>query len=296
MEYIQPRQLFIITGMSGAGKSTALRVFEDQQYFAVDGLPINVCPEVAAIMEREPMRHYPGMAMGLDLRQSDFLKEFNSSLERLERLNLVIKIIFLDADDKTLIRRYASTRRPHPLEINGMGLENAIVKERELLRPLREKADIVIDSSECSIHELRRTLLRRVLHQDGSKHSLRVNVISFGFKYGIPNDSDMVFDLRFLDNPYFIDTLRPLSGKDKPVVEYIFGNRISVELRQKILDLLFFALEQMEIEGRYRLTIAFGCTGGRHRSVAMAEEIAQTLRQTGYTVIVQHRHLEEDVK
>lgn len=289
----QNSQLFIITGLSGAGKSTVLRVFEDLRYFAVDGLPPAVAPDVARIMSRSPVRDMPGMALSMDMRQKNSVQEFRQTIKKLLGLNLRVRLIFLEADDEAVMRRYAATRRPHPLE-NGGGLESAIAEEKELLAPIRDMADLVINTTDFSIHDLRRNIQRLFTGDIHAARLLRINVISFGFKYGIPSDSDFMFDLRFLDNPYFVEKLKPLSGKDKAVSDYIFNNPEAQEFKRKLLDFMAFCLKLMEKEGRYRVTIAFGCTGGRHRSVAMAEEIAQALRQAGYVVSVGHRHLNRD--
>lgn len=295
-EAVEPKRLYIVSGLSGAGKSTALRVFEDLNYFAVDGLPAGLAPDVAAIMERAPMRHFPGMAIGMDLRQDDFLSEFKGAMEKLRGLNLKTRLLFLEADNRALLLRYAATRRPHPLERKGLGLEAAAEAERRLLAPLREKADLVIDSTDFSIHDLRRVIQKDVAPREEGAKNTRVNVLSFGYKYGIPGDADFVFDLRFLDNPYFIDKLRPLSGKDKAVADYVLNNPLAREFKKKAMDLLSFSLRQMEDEGRYRVTAAFGCTGGRHRSVAMAEEFARLLREADYPVTLEHRNLHKDVE
>ncbi|MBD5627185.1 MAG: RNase adapter RapZ [Desulfovibrio sp.] len=282
----------IVTGLSGAGKSTALRVFEDLRYLAVDGLPASLAPEMAAMMQRDSMRHFKGIALGMDIRQGNFPEELHAALSELARMGIRPQLLFLEADDKTLMRRYAATRRPHPLEREGMGLEAALRAERERLEPLRGMADLVLDTSRFSIHDLRRAIQKRWSSEGGSGRTLRVNIMSFGFKYGIPHEADMVFDLRFLPNPYFVEDLRPLSGKDKPVADYVFASPEAREYGAKLLDLLLFLLPLMESEGRYRVTIALGCTGGRHRSVAMAEHLAQGVRQAGYPVSLEHRHLE----
>ena len=275
-------QVCIVTGLSGADKSTALKVFEDMGHFVVDGLPVSLVMEMVDMMSRPSMSHFKGIALGMDLRQSNFVEDINDCLSMLAGKNIRPMLLFLEANNQELIRRYASTRRPHPLEREGMGLEAALLAERSSLRPLREMADLVIDTSRFSIHDLRRGKLR----------AIRVNVISFGFKYGVPREADLVFDLRFLANPYFVDELRPMSGKDKPVADYVFNSPHAREYRDKLVDLLFFMLPLMEAEGRYRITVAVGCTGGRHRSVAMAEEILQALRQADYPAFLEHRHLE----
>ncbi|MDR3357965.1 MAG: RNase adapter RapZ [Desulfovibrio sp.] len=282
----------IVTGLSGAGKSTALQVFEDLNYFAVDGLPANLSPEMANMMKLHPMSHFRGIALGMDMRQSNFLGEINEALSALSERGVRPWLIFLEARTQELIRRYATTRRPHPLERKGMGLEAALTLERESLAPLRELADIVIDTTKFSVHDLRRAIQKRWSGHQSKLRAVRVNVISFGFKYGVPREADIVFDLRFLPNPYFIEELRQLCGKDKAVSDYVFATEKAVEFSEKLNDLLCFMLPMMETEGRYRVTVALGCTGGRHRSVAMAEEIAQTLRQADYPVSLEHRHLE----
>ena len=288
----RPVQVCIVTGLSGAGKSTAVQVFEDLRYFAVDGLPASLAPEMAAMMERPSMSHFMGIALGMDMRQSNFPDEINDALSVMAAKGIRPLLLFLEADAQELMRRYATTRRPHPLEREGMGLEAALAAERNRLRPLREMADLVIDTSRFSIHDLRRSIQKRWSGNKDKLRAIRVNVISFGFKYGVPREADTVFDLRFLPNPYFVEELRPLCGKDKAVAEYVFASPSAVEFRKKLLDLLFFMLPLMEAEGRYRITIAVGCTGGRHRSVAMAEELSQALRQADYPTSLEHRHLE----
>ncbi|MDR3320765.1 MAG: RNase adapter RapZ [Desulfovibrio sp.] len=287
-------QVCIVTGLSGAGKSTALQVFEDLYYFTVDGLPASLALEMANMMKLHPMAHFKGIALGMDMRQSDFLGEINDALSAMSHQGIRPLLIFLEAKTQEIIRRYATTRRPHPLERKGLGLEAALVLERDSLKPLRDLADIVIDTTRCSVHDLRRSIQKRWSGNQGKLRAVRVNVISFGFKYGVPREADIVFDLRFLPNPNFVEELRPLCGKDKAVSDYIFAAEKVVEFRRRLIDLLCFMLSMMEAEGRYRVAVAVGCTGGRHRSVAMAEEIVQALRQADYPVSLEHRHLELD--
>lgn len=268
-----------------------MRAFEDMRFFTVDGLPASLAPDMAAMLDKTGMGHFHGMAIGMDLRQENFLSEFNQSLRKMRENGISPRVIFLEADYHDLVRRYASTRRPHPLERKGLALEAAIESEKEFLRPLRNMADLVVDSTGFSIHDLRREILRHIKTEGEHVHALRVNVLSFGFKHGVPSDSDFVFDLRFLPNPYFVDELKPLSGKDCEVAEYIFSYPQAKQYKEKIEDMLAFILPIMEEEGRFRVTVAFGCTGGRHRSVAMAEYLAQALRQFDYPVMVEHRHI-----
>ncbi|WP_300803035.1 RNase adapter RapZ [uncultured Desulfovibrio sp.] len=281
----------IVTGLSGAGKSTALGVFEDLGYFTVDGLPAALAPDMVALMTRPSMSRYKGMALGMDIRQSAFLEDINMALSQMTGDGYRPMLLFLEATPHELMRRYATTRRPHPLEREGLGLEEALAAERERLAPLRESADLVVDTSRFSIHDLRRAIQKRWRAKEKLR-AIRVNVLSFGYKYGVPREADMVFDMRFLPNPYFEAALRPLSGKDKAVADYVLQSSGAQEFFQKLRDLLFFMLPLMESEGRYRVSIAIGCTGGRHRSVAVAEELTQALRQADYTATVEHRHLE----
>ena len=285
-----PVQVCIVTGLSGAGKSTALRVFEDLRYFTVDGLPAGLAVEMVEMMRRGSMERFRGMALGMDMRQQDFLEELNVALAQLSEHGVRPILLFLEAGAQELMRRYATTRRPHPLEREGMGLEDALHEERTRLAPVREMADLVIDTSRFSIHDLRRAIQKR--WTSGKLRAIRVNVISFGFKYGVPREADFVFDLRFLPNPYFVEKLRPLSGKDKAVRDYVFASEAAQEFEKKLFDLVRFMLPQMEAEGRYRVAIAVGCTGGRHRSVATAEALFQMLRQADYPASIEHRHLE----
>lgn len=285
-------KLLIVTGLSGAGKSSALSVLEDLGYFTIDGLPASLAPEVAAIMKRDPMQAYPGMAIGMDLRQDNFLDELSRAMTSLKDMGFDVSLLFLEANTDTIIRRYSATRRPHPLEKTGLALEASIAREREQLDSARRKADIVLDSSNFSIHDLRRLIQRKALKEPALAQLMRVNILSFGFKHGLPEDADFVFDLRFLPNPYFVPELKHLTGKDEEVAAYIFKYPEAREFQGKILDLLRFALARMAEEGRYRVTVAFGCTGGRHRSVAMAEAIARDLARTGYPIAINHRHID----
>lgn len=293
LEHRSPTSLriCIVTGMSGSGKSTAMAVFEDLQYFTVDGLPASMAQEMVRLMQSPSMAHFRGIALGLDLRQLTFLEEIQDAINKLVKNGYAPELMFLDADTPELMRRYATTRRPHPLEREGVGLESAIGLERKRMSALRSSADIVVNTTRLSIHDLRRIIQKRFRSIHGTLRALRVNVLSFGFKYGIPREADYVFDLRFLPNPYFVSELRPKSGQDKDVADYVFATQKAREFKAMLLDLLFFILPLMENEGRYRLTLAFGCTGGRHRSVAVAEAVHTALAQAGYPVAIEHRHL-----
>lgn len=282
----------IVTGLSGAGKTTALRVFEDLRFFTVDGLPASLAPQMIAMMHQASMAHFTGIALGMDMRQSDFQQEIGETLDALGRSGIHPFLLFVTADVTVLIRRYAQTRRPHPLEKEGMGLEASIMAEKKRLEFLQEHADFVVDTTSFSIHDLRRTIQQHFRLSRTHSHVLRVNLVSFGFKYGVPREADMVFDLRFLPNPFFVDALRPLSGRDQPVLDFIFADVVARTYKEKLFDLCDFILPYMEKEGRYRVTLALGCTGGRHRSVAFAVELAKYLRIAEYPTSLEHRHLE----
>ena len=284
-----PFSLVIVSGLSGAGKSTALKVFEDMGFFTIDGLPFGLVNSLIELFKQNGLKKYRGLALGLDIRQLDQVNwdEFVASLKG---SGIDLELIFLEANEQEIVRRYLTTRRPHPLSREGIGLEEAIKKEKKQLAWLRDQAHLVIDTSFYSIHDLRRTLQEKWLKDKTS--GFRVHLISFGFKYGMPLEADMLFDLRFLPNPFFVPELKPLSGQDKSVQEYVYQDEKSKLFLEHLKNFLLFLLPLYMQEGRFRLTIGFGCTGGRHRSVATTELIAAFLKQKQYLVSVEHRHLE----
>lgn len=285
-------QAVIIIGLSGAGKSTALNVFEDLNFFCVDGLPAALIGKLAAFYADQNPDKYRGLALGMDLRQGDFLERFDEAVIEMKTLGMVPVKIFIEAKSEVLVRRYSSTRRPHPLEATGLGLEQAIEKEMSLLEPIRQEAELVLDTSNYSIHDLRRKLQEKWAFFETPGSGLRVHIVTFGFKYGPPMDADLVMDLRFLPNPYFVNELRPMSGRDQPIVDYVLGQEPGSEFLRRYQDFLAYLLPLYAQEGRYRLTLAMGCTGGRHRSVSVAENIFSFLKKLGYSATLEHRHLE----
>jgi UPF0042 nucleotide-binding protein len=288
-----PLAVVIVTGLSGSGKSTALAVFEDLGFFTVDGLPAVFVPQmVHMVTAKKEGFHCSGIAFGMDLRQNDFTYEYDQALVALRQDGFTPQLLFFEANSDVLLRRYAMTRRPHPLEKEGLGLEEALKMERSRLHHLRTTADLVLDTSTHSIHDLRRVLQEKWKHLRSLSKTLRVHVISFGFKYGVPSEADMVFDLRFLPNPYFIPELKPLCGIDAAIADFVLGQEPGKEFLVRLVDFLQYVLAQYEKEGRFRLTIAIGCTGGRHRSVAVAEALATALRADKYSLTLEHRHLE----
>jgi len=283
----------ILTGLSGSGKSTALNVFEDMGYFCADGLPASLMPKLAKLFAEEGGSRYRGLALGMDVRGPELGPGWEEAAKELRERGTPAQIIFTEAATEEIMRRYATTRRPHPLEAEGYGLGEAVEEERRRMGPLRDAAALVMDTTGFSIHDLRRQLQEKWKFLEGGGPAMKVHIMSFGFKYGIPAESDLLFDLRFLPNPYFDAALKPLSGQDKAVVDYVLGAGEGRAFLPKLTSFLLDLLPLYAREGRYRLTIALGCTGGRHRSVAAAEALFDTLRKAGYTISLEHRHIEK---
>jgi UPF0042 nucleotide-binding protein len=278
--------IVVVTGMSGAGRTSALHVLEDLGYFCVDNLPPQLAPQLVELVEGELSR----LGFGMDVRTGAFLVGAADILDELTKRGHEIEVVFLDCADEVLVRRFSETRRPHPLA-QGADVLEGIRAERERLSALRTRARHVIDTSRTSVHDLRRSLID-YMARGGSGPRMAVRVVSFGFKYGLPVDADLVFDLRFLPNPHFVPELRPLTGRDPAVAAYVLDSDATKELLRDIQELLGHALPRYESEGKAYLTIAVGCTGGRHRSVAVAEHLASWLRQTGHDAVVAHRDAE----
>ncbi|WP_022662957.1 RNase adapter RapZ [Paucidesulfovibrio longus] len=283
--------VIVVTGLSGAGKSTALNVFEDLGFFCVDGLPAGMLPKMVELF-RGMDKDHRGLALGMDLRQVDFVEEWERASTELAAMGVKVQVVFLETRQDKLLTRYATTRRLHPLESNSLGLEQALEKERQLLGPIRTSADLVIDTTGYSIHDLRRIIQEKWTALEDPGSSMRVHLLTFGFKYGVPIDADLVFDLRFLPNPYFDEKLRPLSGKDPEISEYVLESEIGRSFKERFVNFLCYLLPLFAQEGRYRVTVALGCTGGRHRSVATGEMLNRVLRKAGYAVTLEHRHYE----
>lgn len=274
----------VVTGMSGAGRSTALHVLEDLGFFCVDNLPPALTPRLVEMLGDG--QELERVALGVDVRTGAFLENAAEIFEELEQSGHEVEVLFLDCSDDELVRRFSSTRRPHPLAPGGDLLE-AIQKERERLASLRALARHVIDTTELTVHDLRRVLIDYVARA-GGKPRMVTRFVSFGFKYGIPANADLVFDLRYLPNPHFVPDLRPFTGTDERVARFVLEAPETVELLDDLEPMLRKILPRYEREGKSYLTIALGCTGGRHRSVAIAEELARRLRD-GREVVVSHR-------
>lgn len=280
-------EVLIITGMSGAGRSRAAMVLEDLDWYVVDNLPPKMLVPLVDMMTRAGSA-ITRVGAVVDVRGREFFNDLNDVLARFRKRGIEYRILFLDASDEVLVRRFEQVRRPHPLQGDGRILDGIGV-ERQLLRAIRERSDILVDTSELNVHDLAREVREGVA--EGNHETLRINVVSFGFKYGIPLDADHVVDMRFLSNPYWITELRHLTGRDEPVRDFVLARPGA----QEFIDRYVHALEPvlagyLNEEKRY-VTIAIGCTGGKHRSVAVSEEIARKLREIGHRVAVTARDL-----
>src|ERR1700686_24955 len=279
-----PGELVIITGMSGSGKASVLKAFEDLGYYCVDNLPVGLIPRFAELVGQPS--EIARTALVVDVREGRQLEELPSIVKSVKRI-IATKVIFLEASDAVLVRRYSETRRPHPLG-NDTPVKTSLAAERRHLQHIRAIADLVIDTSKFNVHELRAHILELFQKKEKGRNIL-VSCVSFGFKHGVPEDADLVFDVRFLPNPHFVPEFRPLTGRHPKVAKYIRSFPQTTEFIQRISELLVYLLPHYIHEGKSYLTIAFGCTGGQHRSVMISEDVAKRLKQAGYRVKVAHR-------
>jgi UPF0042 nucleotide-binding protein len=277
-------ELVIITGMSGSGKASVLKAFEDLGYYCVDNLPVGLIPRFAELVGQSS--EIERTALVVDVREGTQLESLPEILKSVRRM-LPTKVLFLEAADAVLVRRYSETRRPHPLGTNTT-VKSSLSAERRHLRAIRAMADLVIDTSKFNVHELRSYITQRFIKQETDKN-LMVSCVSFGFKHGVPEDADLMFDVRFLPNPHFVPEFRPLTGRDPKVAKYIRSFPQSREFISRISELLIYLLPHYVREGKSYLTISFGCTGGQHRSVMIAEDVSKRLRKAGYRVKTVHR-------
>lgn len=284
------RRLVVITGLSGSGKGSALKAFEDLGYYCVDNLPVGLIPRFADMVAAHGSRNRRS-AVVVDIREGESLSQLPVTYQRLGRDGLNVALLFLEASDEALIHRFEETRRPHPLGRN-LPVREGIRLERSLLKPMRHLADTVIDTSRMNVHELRQLIQDRFGGR--RRKTMLVSVLSFGFKHGVPHDADLVFDVRFLPNPNFVTGLREKSGIDPEVREYVESQALTREFISRISDLLLFLLPNYVREGKSYLTIAIGCTGGRHRSVALAEHIGNFLDEEGFKTKIIHRDLQRN--
>ncbi len=281
----------IITGLSGAGKSRAADVLEDLDYYCVDNMPVALMPRFAELCIATKGR-YERVALVTDVREKDGFGELLNMLDQLNAMECNCRILYMDADKATLVKRYKETRRRHPLQQRGGTIEEAIEREKELLAPIRERADVVVNSTSLTLGMLQNRLFT-LFAGSGRKREIDVTVMSFGFKHGIPMDADLVFDARFLPNPYYVEDLRPLCGLDRPVFEFVFSYQQTREFMEKLEDLTDFLLPLYIEEGKLSLTIAIGCTGGHHRSVAIASALNDYLNAKGINSVNINRDVEK---
>ncbi|UWZ83488.1 RNase adapter RapZ [Occallatibacter riparius] len=281
------KELVIVTGISGAGKASALKAFEDLGFHAVDNLPLELLHDFAGLVHKSP--EIQDAAIVVDVREGQTLDRLPEILKSVKMV-LPTRVVFLDAQDAVLVRRYSETRRPHPLR-KSETVWRSIAEERQLLDPIRNVADTLIDTSNFNVHELRAHILSRFGQEEQVSNRLLVSCLSFGFKNGVPLDADMVFDVRFLPNPHFVPEFRKKTGKDPRVAEYVRSFPQTMEFLGRVTDLMLYLLPHYVHEGKSYLTVAFGCTGGQHRSVMMAEDMAVRLRDAGYQVKAIHRDM-----
>ncbi|HYN85939.1 MAG TPA: RNase adapter RapZ [Pyrinomonadaceae bacterium] len=283
----------IITGLSGSGMSSATNAFEDLGYFCVDNLPLTLLPTFARLVRREgdESAHIERAALVINIREGQFLSEFSQRLRALRASGLGVFVLFLEASDDALVRRFSETRRPHPFE-TGDGLLKSIQSERAAMAEIRSLADHIIDTSEHTVHTLRRLLVER-FDPGREGPTMRVQVLSFGHKYGGPRDIDLLFDVRHLPNPHFVPELKELSGHDRRVVQYLRASEEAKETLQRFGELLDYLLPLYRREGKSYVTVGIGCTGGRHRSVMVANALARRLRRTGFDASAVHRDVKK---
>ncbi len=273
----------IISGLSGSGKSTAMRSLEDLGFFCIDNLPVPLLPRVLELTATGEERSY---AFVVDTRERRFLHDAGKIIEELRQSGVDVQVVFLEASDTILMQRYSETRRRHPLSGEGT-VRDGIEAERELLEPLKELADVLIDTTKHTVHTLK--ALIQELVSEVSEPTLTLTILSFGFKYGIPTECDLIQDVRFLPNPYFVEGLRSRTGLERDVSDYVLGFDVARDYLDKLLDLMDFTFPLYKREGKTYLTLGIGCTGGKHRSVAIGEEMARRLRSRGLRVNVRHR-------
>ena len=283
-------EILIISGLSGAGKSKAASALEDMGFYIVDNMPAAMILKFAEFCAGGNGR-YDRVALVYDVRTASSFTELFDVLDQLKKMDGVCRMLFLEASPETIIKRYKGTRRRHPLARGTDSLEEAVEKERVLMDPVKDRADFVIDTSRLSTAQLRSELLR-LFGQEGEKGGMTVSVVSFGFKYGLPLEADLVFDVRFMPNPFYIEDLRPQTGLDRAVADYVFQFPQTRDYMKKLEDLLAFSLPLYAEEGKTSLTVAVGCTGGHHRSVAVTHALAAFVRDQGYQTVENHRDMD----
>ena len=285
-------QFIVITGMSGAGKSSTLKFMEDDGYFCVDNLPPQLLAKFGEIC-MNPDSGITKVALGVDVRSGDHFDEFHHEIEKLKALGSSCEILFFESSDEVLVKRYKETRRKHPLIEDGGRVQEGIEKERVILEGLKEKADYIVDTTNLLVRDLKKEI-HKILTDGADYNNLIITVLSFGFKYGIPSDSDLVFDVRFIPNPYYKLELRSSTGNDKIVQDYVMQWDVSRQFIEKLDDMVDFLIPNYVSEGKNQLVVSIGCTGGKHRSVTLANELANRLDSKDYSVKCHHRDIHKD--
>ncbi len=288
------QSVYIITGLSGSGKTTAIQAFEDAGFYCVDNMPIELLPKFLDL----PLKEDPdikGLAFVMDMRSQSFVSNYTPGIEAVRDLGFSPKILFLETNTGTLQKRYSQTRRQHPV-FKAKSLLDSIIKESQMMQPIKETAHHSIDTTGLNVHQLKSKILTLIHDGDSQINLTKINIISFGFKYGIPSDADMVMDMRFLANPYFIPELKPQNGESTAVKQFVLTNTETQNFLEKYLVLLDYLIPLYKKENKAYLTIAFGCTGGRHRSVALAGRIFEHLRNKGFNPGLIHRDIDRDIK
>lgn len=280
-------RLVLVTGMSGAGKTQAMRALEDMGFFCIDNYPFSMIEDLFNHVLLKDIDSFPKVAIAADVRGKEFLQDVEKSLSHLKKKGLNCSVLYMDAADATLMRRYKETRRKHPLQVD-LSVVEAIAEERKILSPIREQADRIVDSSNMKVTEFK-TLMYELYGNQEAK--MTITVASFGFKYGLPLDSDLVFDVRFLPNPYYDPAMRSLTGKDSIVRSYVVNLDETKTFLEILGSMLDFLIPEYVREGKKQLVISIGCTGGQHRSVAIADSVASSLESEGVEIIVKHREL-----
>ena len=283
----------VVTGMSGGGKKTALRMLEDIGFYCVDNLPVELIDKFIELLNT-PGGEITKVALGVDVRANQGFEKVPEIMRRMKSAGYPLEILYMESSDDTLLKRYKESRRKHPLSLDGR-IEEGIAKERKMLSGIKEQADYIMDSSKLLTRDLKEEL-DKIFVLDEGYNSLMINVMSFGFKHGIPADADLVFDVRFLPNPYYIDELKYYTGNDAPVRDYVMSFDEAHDFMAKLIDMVEFLIPNYVKEGKYQLVIAIGCTGGKHRSVTLANELFSSLKEKkGYGVKLTHRDIDKGV-
>ena len=282
----------IVTGKSGAGKSSVLKMLEDAGYFCVDNLPVPLLPKFAELISSQEHETTPLVALGIDIRSGEGLATVNKVLDTIKAFGVNYEILFLDCEDAVLIKRYKETRRQHPLALEGR-LEDGIKSERKKMKFLKLKADYIMDTTQMLVRDLKAEI-DKIFVKNEPYQNFYVTVLSFGFKYGIPTDADLVFDVRFLPNPYYVEDLRKKTGNEQEVRDFVMNCKEYDMFLGKLVDLFVFLAPQYIKEGKNQLVIAIGCTGGKHRSVTVANSIYEYLKEKNYSVKIEHRDISKD--